>query len=152
MQNNDSTFLSRWSSRKLRKADQPTETPDDSLVEPARAEVTAVEQPDETTQETGTAERPSWQDPELDKTSRRQALRDIFQKPGIGVPDGLDEYERDYNYHDFAKLGDVVTHEMRRLLEKQAEQLAAAAESEPAPDNKSAVKPETPESEDNKLA
>lgn len=149
MQNNDSGFLSRWSSRKLRKADQQTEMPDDSLVAPTPTEA-PVEQPDETTQEASAAERPSWQDPELDKTSRRQALRDIFQKPGIGLPDGLDEYEGDYNYHNFAKLGDVVTHEMRRLLEKQAEQLAAAAEAEP--DNQSAAKSDTPESEDNKLA
>lgn len=148
MQNNDSGFLSRWSSRKLRKADQQTEKPDDSLVAPSPTEA-PVEQPDETTQEASPAERPDWQDPELDKTSRRQALRDIFQKPGIGLPDGLDEYERDYNYHNFAKLGDVVTHEMRRLLEKQAEQLAAAAE--PEPESKSAAKPDTPESEDNKL-
>ncbi len=151
MQNNESGFLSRWSSRKLRKVEKPTETPDDSL-DAATPTEASVEQSDETTQEASPAERPIWQDPELDKNSRRQALRDIFQKPGIGVPDGLDEYERDYNYHSFAKLGDVVTHEMRRLLEKQAKQLAAAAEAEPAPDSKSAVKPETPESEDNKLA
>lgn len=149
MQRNDSGFLSRWSSRKLRKADQQTETPDHSFVAPTPTEPT-VEPADETTQEAGAAERPGWQDPELDKTSRRQALRDIFQKPGIGQPDGLDEYERDYNYHNFAKLGDVVTHEMRRLLEKQAEQLAAGAQAEP--DSQSAEKPDTPESEDNKLA
>ncbi|MEX0615330.1 MAG: DUF3306 domain-containing protein, partial [Methylophaga sp.] len=105
-------FLSRWSSRKLRKADEQTETLDDSLVEPMPTEA-PVEQADETSQEASVAERPSWQDPQLDKTSRRQALRDIFQKPGIGLPDGLDEYERDYNYHNFAKLGNVVTHEMR---------------------------------------
>ncbi len=149
MQSNDSGFLSRWSSRKLQKADQQTDKPDDSLVEPVSAE-TPLEQPEATPQDTGASERPAWQDPELDKTSRRQALRDIFQKPGIGQPDGLDEYERDYNYHNFAKLGDVVTHEMRRLLEKQAEQLAAAAEADP--DKQSTTKPDISDAEDNKLA
>ncbi|HET8808558.1 MAG TPA: DUF3306 domain-containing protein [Methylophaga sp.] len=149
MPSNDSGFLSRWSSRKLQKTEQQTEKPDDSLVEPIPTEA-PVEQANANLQEAGTSERPSWQDPELDQTSRRQALREIFRKPGIGIPDGLDEYERDYNYHNFAKLGDVVTHEMRRLLEKQAEQLAASAEV--SPDKKSTIKPETSESEDNKLA
>lgn len=149
MPSNDSGFLSRWSSRKLQKTEQQTEKPDDSLVEPIPTEA-PVEQANANLQEAGTSERPSWQDPELDQTSRRQALREIFRKPGIGIPDGLDEYERDYNYHNFAKLGDVVTHEMRRLLEKQAEQLAASAEVNP--DKKSTIKPETSESEDNKLA
>ncbi|MDX1572747.1 MAG: DUF3306 domain-containing protein, partial [Methylophaga sp.] len=118
-------------------------------VEPASSE-TPVEQPEATSQETGASARPAWQDPELDKTSRRQALRDIFQKPGIGQPDGLDEYERDYNYHNFAKLGDVVTHEMHRLLEKQAEQLAASAQADP--DKHPTTKPDISDTEDNKLA
>ncbi|MDX1574421.1 MAG: hypothetical protein R3341_10375, partial [Methylophaga sp.] len=77
MQSNDGGFFSRWSSRKLQKADQQTDKPDDSLVEPASSE-TPVEQPEATSQETGASARPAWQDPELDKTSRRQALRDIF--------------------------------------------------------------------------
>lgn len=149
MQSRDRNFLSRWSSRKLHKAEQQAEKSDEPIVDPAATQ-TPIEQSDATTPDTFVPEQPTWQDPELDKTSRRQALRDIFQKPGIGLPDGLDEYERDYNYHNFAKLGDVVTHEMRRLLEKQAEQLAAATDGES--DTKSAAKPEATESEDNNLA
>ncbi len=149
MDNNDNDFFSRWSTRKLRKAEQRTEKPEEPIVEPA-ATKTTIEQSDATSQETFAAKQPGWQDPELDKSKRRQALRDIFQKPGIGLPDGLDEYERDYNYHNFAKLGDVVTHEMRRMLEKQAEQLAAATEVES--DTQSAAKPQATKSEDNKLA
>ncbi|MDT8310270.1 MAG: DUF3306 domain-containing protein [Methylophaga sp.] len=149
MDNNDSGFFSRWSTRKLRKAEQQTEKPDEPIVEPAATE-DPIEQPDAISQENVAAKQPGWQDPELDKSKRRQALRDIFQKPGIGLPDGLDEYERDYNYHNFAKLGDVVTHEMRRMLKKQAEQLAAAAEVES--DTQSSAKPEATKSEDNKLA
>lgn len=149
MQNNDSSFLSRWSSRKLRKAEQHTDEVDDNIVEPAPTKAPA-EQADVASQEAVASEQPVWTDLQLDKTRRRQALRDIFQKPGIGLPDGMDEYERDYNYHNFAKLGNVVTHEMRRLLEKQAEQIATAAESEA--DKKSAATPEASQSEDNKLA
>ncbi len=141
-------FLSRWSSRKLKKTDQPAPASDDSAIDAKQSDI-AVENTPEASPEPA-SEQAAWQNPELDPANRRQALRDIFQKPGIGLPDGLDEYERDYNYHNFAKLGDVVTHEMCRLLEKQAEQLAAAAEAEP--DNQSATKPDTPESEDNKLA
>lgn len=142
--NDDKGFLSRWSSRKLRKTDLPPAKSEDSPGQENQVE-TVAESPAGTTAES----QPVWQNPELDTASRRQALRDIFKKPGIGVPDGLDEYERDYNYHNFAKLGDVVTHEMRRLLEKQMQELTAV---DPEADSKTDSKPQSSESEDNKLA
>lgn len=142
--NDDKGFLSRWSSRKLSKTDLPPAKSEDSPGQENQVE-TVAESPAGTIAES----QPAWQNPELDTASRRQALRDIFKKPGIGVPDGLDEYERDYNYHNFAKLGDVVTHEMRRLLEKQMQELTAV---DPEADSKTDSKPQLSESEDNKLA
>lgn len=145
----DNGFLSRWSSRKLKKAEKPATETDELTADTTQAEVPADSAPAPAA-EPAAAEQPAWQNQQLDPASRRQALRDIFKKPGIGLPDGLDEYERDYNYHNFAKLGDVVTHEMRRLLEQQAEQLAAAAEAGTEPEQDPAS--ESSESEDNKLA
>ncbi|MCX4190617.1 DUF3306 domain-containing protein [Methylophaga sp. OBS3] len=144
--NEKSGFFSRWSARKLEQsspaeeAQQPT-IPAEDNVEPA-PEVIATELV-ETESPT-----PAWQNPELDAASRKQALRDIFRKPGIGKPDGLDEYENDYNYQNFASLGDVVTHEMRRMLDKQIESLVASAE----PDAEKPSDPTPTKSEDDKLA
>lgn len=144
--NEKSGFFSRWSARKLEQsspteeAQKPTVAVKDN-VEPA---------PDVIATELAETEAPipAWQNPELDAASRKQALRDIFRKPGIGKPDGLDEYENDYNYQNFASLGDVVTHEMRRMLDKQIESLVASAEPEAEkPNDQTPTKPE-----DDKLA
>ena len=62
---------------------------------------------------------------------RAQALRKLFHLPGFHVPDGLDDYDDDFT--QFAKLGDIVTREMERMLlrERQAADATEAA-SEPA--------------------
>lgn len=137
-------FLSRWSSRKLVKTETQIEQKEQEL-----AESPQVDAMTDKLAEAADAQKPDWQNPELDAVSRRQALRDIFNKPGIGIPDGLDEYERDYDYHNFAKLGDVVTHEMRRMLEQQMNELTAT---NPEADSHNDNKPESSEPEDNKLA
>lgn len=144
----ENSFLSRWSARKLKKTEKPAPETTNS-----EADISAEQVGDITPEPDNVASNPSpkpvWQDPELDIASRRQALRDIFKKPGIGLPDGLDEYERDYNYHNFAKLGDVVTHEMRRMLEQQINDVNPA---DPESADKTPEKPEPPNPEDNKLA
>jgi hypothetical protein len=55
--------------------------------------------------------------PGISETLRRQALRKLFHLPGVHVPDGLDDYDEDFSR--FAGLGDVVTHEMKRMLERE---------------------------------
>ena len=144
----ENSFLSRWSARKLKKTETPAaETTDNAADISVEQSDNVMAAPDNTA--SNSSAKPVWQDPELDIASRRQALRDIFKKPGIGVPDGLDEYERDYNYHNFAKLGDVVTHEMRRMLEQQINDVNAA---DPESAAQTPDKPDTPNPEDNKLA
>lgn len=49
---------------------------------------------------------------------RRLALRKLFHSPAFNVVDGLDDYDGDYT--SFAKLGDVVTAEMRHRVEQEA--------------------------------
>jgi len=58
--------------------------------------------------------------PGVSEQLRAQALRKLFHLPGFHVPDGLDDYDDDFT--QFAKLGDIVTREMERMLvrERQA--------------------------------
>lgn len=69
--------------------------------------------------------------PGVSEQLRAQALRKLFHLPGFHVPDGLDDYDDDFT--QFAKLGDIVTREMERMLlrERQAADATEAA-SEPA--------------------
>ena len=67
--------------------------------------------------------------PGISETLRRQALRKLFHLPGVHVPDGLDDYDEDFSR--FAGLGDVVTHEMKRMLEREWK-AANGAEQNPA--------------------
>ena len=99
----ENSFLSRWSSRKLKKTEKPAPDAADSSAD-ILAEQSDNQTPEPDNAAPNPSAKPDWQDPERDIASRRQALRDIFKKPGIGLPDGLDEYEHDYNYHNFAKL------------------------------------------------
>lgn len=102
-------FLSRWSRRK-----QQAET----LPEPVTENIPVTEPPESTVAK-DPAELPIWQRDDVDPETKQQALRDLFRKPGFNKTDGLEEYENDYNYHAFAGLGSVVTHEMKRMLERQ---------------------------------
>jgi hypothetical protein len=56
---------------------------------------------------------------------RRVALRKLFHSPTFNVTDGLDDYAEDFT--KFAKLGDVVTQEMRHRLAVEAERIAQSA-------------------------
>jgi len=118
-------FLSRWSRRK-----QQTNIEEETATE--KSAPTEQNLTDETAPAKESADLPLWQRENVDPETKKQALRDLFRKPGFNQTDGLEEYENDYNYHAFAGLGSVVTHEMKRMLERQlapdetAEQPAAA--------------------------
>ncbi|HAO23906.1 MULTISPECIES: DUF3306 domain-containing protein [unclassified Methylophaga] len=104
-------FLARWSRRKQQSEVLTNHAVENSPdVEPSEPAV--AKDP---------AELPIWQRDDVDPETRQQALRDLFRKPGFNKTDGLEEYENDYNYHAFAGLGSVVTHEMKRMLERQLE-------------------------------
>ena len=94
----------------------------------------------------------------MDPETKKQALRDLFRKPGFNQTDGLEEYENDYNYHAFAGLGSVVTHEMKRMLELQlapdetVEQPAAADPAEDSEQNNDTKPRNNRDEEDNPIA
>lgn len=102
-------FLSRWSRRKQQSETSPEPVTDNAPVT-EQVEPAVAKDP---------AELPIWQREDVDPETKQQALRDLFRKPGFNKTDGLEEYENDYNYHAFAGLGSVVTHEMKRMLERQ---------------------------------
>jgi len=121
-------FLNRWSRRKL-AATRPSP-------EPAAPTVPREVPGDAGAAGDGAAELPpldsldadsdyrGFLSPEVDEVLRRVALRRLFHLPAFNVTDGLDDYAEDFT--QFAPLGDTVTHEMRRMLEREAERVAAA--------------------------
>lgn len=157
----DTSFLDRWSRRKLQARDGRTERPDDAAPEaPAPvADATtaeAVPAPRELTDEDMPALESLHQDADVSmffsaKVSpqlRRQALRRLFHTPKFNIRDGLDDFDEDYTY--FAPLGDTVTADMRYMkdvAERRARELAerearerrsvaaAASDESPAPDH-----------------
>jgi len=68
--------------------------------------------------------------PGVSEPLRAKALRKLFHLPGLHVPDGLDDYDDDFT--QFAKLGDIITHEMERMLVRER-QAADASEAASAP-------------------
>ena len=67
--------------------------------------------------------------PGVSEQLRAQALRKLFHLPGFHLPDGLDDYDDDFT--QFAKLGDIVTREMERMLVRERQ---AADETEAVPE------------------
>lgn len=144
-------FLSRWSRRK-----QQTNIAEETATE--QSALTEQDLTDEPAPAKEPADLPVWQRENVDPETKKKALRDLFRKPGFNQTDGLEEYENDYNYHAFAGLGSVVTHEMKRMLERQlaedeaTEQPVTANPAEDAEQNND-TKPRTNrDEEDNPIA
>jgi hypothetical protein len=104
-------FLSRWSRRKL---DQDSAEEEQSLTPATEEPVETVEASDQITDTDSEQEKPIWQRDDVDEETRKSALRALFRKPEFNVRDGLNEYDDDFT--KFASLGNVVTHEMKRML------------------------------------
>jgi hypothetical protein len=70
---------------------------------------------------------------------RRQALRKLFSQPAFNVTDGLNDYDEDYT--KFAGLGNIITHEMKRMLKRELDALQEEPESPDAavPETQSAA-------------
>ena len=64
--------------------------------------------------------------PKVSEELRRLALRKLFSLPKYNITDGLDDYNEDFT--NFAKLGNILTHEMRRALEREQERLLQGGE------------------------
>lgn len=135
-------FLRRWSKRKLDAASTPVDgIGDAATIEPAikqqevnhhnsEPEQIQVELTDEDMPPLETLDENSdfsgFLSPKVSETLRRAALRKLFHFQQFNITDGLNDYDDDYT--QFEKLGNVVTHEMKRLLEQGAEKLTADAD------------------------
>jgi hypothetical protein len=115
----DEGFGSRWSRRKLDAQEQQqdlaiqpqTEYSDEKPV------LTDADMPpiDSLTED---SDYSGFLSPEVSEELRKQALRRLFLGSGFNVCDGLDDYDEDYT--SFAKLGDIVTADMRHQMEMEA--------------------------------
>ena len=87
---------------------------------------------------------------------RKLALRKLFHGVGFNIRDGLDDYDEDFT--SFAKLGDIVTSDMRHQAEvkarkarEEAERLQAQLEGEQGSETEGQEETENPESDQQEL-
>ena len=120
---NDESFVSRWSKRKQEarpdtdpatEASQPLEQ--DSATA-ARPVLTDADMPDPDSLQAD-SNFAAFMSPGVSEWLRAKALRRLFRLPGLHTPDGLDDYDEDFTR--LAGLGDTLTHEMRRMLAREA--------------------------------
>lgn len=125
-------FLARWSRRKLEGRDSAAEPgADPANTSVAASDPAAPSQPEHQVRELTDADMPPletldaesdyapFMSPGVSDGLRRMALRKLFNQPDFNVTDGLNDYDDDYT--QFASLGGVVTHEMKRMLLRELE-------------------------------
>jgi hypothetical protein len=121
-------WLARWSRRKreagrgeIEDAPAPAapsgETGDGATEPPGDLDMPPLESLDEDSDYSG------FMSPKVSDALRKQALRKLFATGVFNVRDGLDDYDDDFT--SFAKLGDVITAEMRRQLEHLKDEAGA---------------------------
>ena len=128
-------FLARWSQRKLeaRRENMPATDGDGETPHPAgEPGISAEPEPAEPARELTDADMPPldslnegsdyspFLSPGVSDGLRRLALRRLFSQPDFNITDGLNDYDEDYT--QFAGLGNVITHEMKRMLAREQEQ------------------------------
>ncbi len=138
-------FLARWSRRKQLRPEDPetAELPAAPEIEELPAALTDEDMPplevlDENSDFSG------FMSPEVSEGLCKLALRKLFQSAGFNLRDGLDDYDEDFT--SFAKLGDLITCDMRFSMEQEARAAAEAADEETGlseeAQRQSAVEPE----------
>lgn len=152
-QDQASGFIKRWSRRKIiTQSEIKEDLKNDSVLELSNADEAAglvTEPPSETEaveyktdadmlpleQLTAESDYSDFLSPKVSEALRKQALRKLFHMPFLNIVDGLDDYAEDYT--KFAALGDIIPHEMMRMLEREkAKELADAKEAELSDENK----------------
>jgi len=111
IEQDDEGFLSRWSKRKLTPEDELQRDDQESNQSTESEPVVTETQPEQITE----TDKPIWQQQDADPSAKKQALQDLFKQSEFGELDGLNEYDEDYT--SFPSLGNVVTREMKRMLE-----------------------------------
>ena len=123
-------FLARWSRRKqdgYRYQEHPSAAAPQTVSDPVAAaddlqpatvqrQLTDADMPPvDSLNET--SDFAAFMSPGISEQLRVRALRKLFHLPGLHTPDGLDDYDEDFT--QFAKLGNIVTHEMERMLARE---------------------------------
>jgi hypothetical protein len=121
-------FLERWSRRKQEAGGTVPrgETADGGRAEgpgTKAAELTDADMPPLTAL-TEDSDYAPFLSPRVSEGLRRLALRKLFHGPRFNLRDGLDDYDQDFT--GFAKLGDLVTADLRFRLQQEARRLAQA--------------------------
>lgn len=62
--------------------------------------------------------------PKVTRAVKKAALRKFFHSPVFNIVDGLDDYDEDFR--NFEALGDIVTSDMRGMMEREAERAREA--------------------------
>lgn len=147
-------FLSRWSDRKAaaRRGETPPE-PGSPTRSPEKADVSTAEA--ETSRSDKPVAPPDLPPLEsLDEKSdysvffaegvsealRRAALRKLFHTAAFNVTDGLDDYAEDFR--TFKPLGDVITHEMKRMAALEEKREREKREAQQAEIDRPAAEPD----------
>ena len=128
----DEDFLSRWSRRKHNQQtvgmdEMPDEDPQ-ALVEqdeaPCDEDMPAIETLTEESDYTG------FLSPNVSEELRSLALRKLFHSAAFNVCDELDDYAEDFT--SFAKLGNIITCDMKHQLEEARKKLEQELSAEDA--------------------
>lgn len=127
----DEGFVARWSRRKqaARGGEKVLQEPNPSVAEGV---VAAAPPPTLTDKDmppieglTEESDFSGFLSPGVSEDLRRRALYKLFHLPVFNTRCPLDsEY---YDCHGYEPLGDIITHEMRETLEREAEELKLAA-------------------------
>ena len=141
-------FLHRWSRRKHEAQQLPAAEPGVSSDSDVSIDglLTDADMPPLDTL-TEDSDYSGFLSPKVSEALRQQALRQLFRSPGFNVRDGLDDYDDDFTA--FAKLGDVVTSDMKHQVQMEARRLQQRVEQELAASQEEGV-PVSAESSDSK--
>ncbi|MFK5914509.1 MAG: DUF3306 domain-containing protein [Woeseiaceae bacterium] len=127
-----SGFMQRWSERKIESKNEiENKKTESELITTAQTESTKDAQDEEQQVEeyktdadmppidelTEDSNFSDFLSPKVSEVLRKQALRKLFHMPFLNVVDGLDDYAEDYT--KFASLGDIIPHDMKRMLDRE---------------------------------
>jgi hypothetical protein len=127
MTGDEEGFLSRWLRRKEETrrgveaagdSGSPVEAGSTEVPSPQSAgkELTDADMPDIESLD-GESDYAAFMSPGVSDQLRVRALRKLFHRPEFNITDGMDDYDEDYT--QLAGLGDLVTHEMRRMQARE---------------------------------
>ena len=129
----DEPFLERWSRRKRAQGENGSTGQETEMTAAVSAEDTPPAEPALSDADMppiesldGDSDYSPFMSPGVSEQLRTRALRKLFHQPAFNITDGLNDYDEDFTR--FAGLGDTVTHEMKRMLQRELEERTRASE------------------------